>query len=53
MDLKDPFIETYRAIPANVIENETNIYELLNKSFQGVRRLFVLVLMLQIMMMQA
>ena len=29
-------------IPEKVINNETNIYELLSASFQGVRRLFVL-----------
>ena len=33
---------SYQAMPAKVIEKGTNIYELLNASFQGVRRLFVL-----------
>ena len=32
----------YQTKPAIVIEKGTNIYELLNASFQGVRRLFVL-----------
>ena len=32
----------YQAMPAKVIEKGTNIYELLNASFQGGRRLFVL-----------
>ena len=32
----------YLTIPAKVIHNETNIYELLRASFQGARRLFVL-----------
>ena len=33
---------SYQAKPAKVIEKGKNIYELLNSSFQGVRRLFVL-----------
>ena len=33
---------SYQTKPAIVIENGTNIYELLNASFQGVRRLFLL-----------
>ena len=33
---------SYQAMPAKVIEKGTNIYELLNASFQGGRRLFVL-----------
>ena len=32
----------FLAIPAKVINQETNIYELLSASFQGVKRLFVL-----------
>ena len=32
----------YQTIPAKVINNETNIYELLSVSFPGVKRLFVL-----------
>ena len=32
----------YQTIPAIVIEKGTNIYELLNASFQGVRRLLIL-----------
>ena len=32
----------YQAIPAKVINDDTNIYGLLSVSFQGVRRLFVL-----------
>ena len=32
----------YQTIPAKVICNGTNIYELLSASFQGVKRLFVL-----------
>ena len=32
----------YQTIPAKVINKETNIYELLSTSFQGVKRLFVL-----------
>ena len=30
----------YQNLPANVINNDTSIYELLTASFQGVRRLF-------------
>ena len=42
-DLKDLFIGTViKQKPAIVIEKGANIYELLNASFQGVRRLFVL-----------
>ena len=33
---------SYETKPAKVIEQEKNIYELLNASFQGVKRLFVL-----------
>ena len=33
----------YQTIPAKVINYDTNIYELLSASFQGVRRLFALV----------
>ena len=33
---------SYQTKPKKVIEKEKNIYELLNASFQGVRRLFVL-----------
>ena len=33
---------SYQTKPAKVIEKGKNIYELLNASFQGVRRLFVL-----------
>ena len=33
---------SYQTIPAKVINDDTNIYELLSASFQGVRRLFVL-----------
>ena len=32
----------YQTIPAKVIDQGTNIYELLKASFQGVKRLFVL-----------
>ena len=32
----------YKTMPAKVINNKTNIYELLSASFQGIRRLFVL-----------
>ena len=32
----------YQTIPTKVIYNQTNIYELLSASFQGVKRLFVL-----------
>ena len=39
-DLKD--WNTYQTKPAIAIEKGANIYELLNESFQGVRRLFVL-----------
>ena len=31
----------YQTIPADVIDNETNIYELVNASFQNVEILFV------------
>ena len=33
---------SYQTIPAKVIDNDTNIYELLRASFQGVKRLFAL-----------
>ena len=33
---------SYQTKPAKVIEKGKNLYELLNPSFQGVRRLFVL-----------
>ena len=32
---------SYQTIPAKVINKVTNVYELLNASFQGVKRLFV------------
>ena len=32
----------YQTVPAKVINQGTNIYELLSASFQGVKRLFVL-----------
>ena len=32
----------YQTITGKVIDNNTNIYELLSASFQGVKRLFVL-----------
>ena len=32
----------YKTKPAKVMEKAKNLYELLNASFQGVRRLFVL-----------
>ena len=41
----------YQAKSAIVIEKGTNIYELLNASFQGVRRLLVLMLLLQVLQM--
>ena len=34
---------SYQTIPAKVLNQGTNIYELLSVSFQGVERLFVLV----------
>ena len=34
---------SYQTIPAKVLNQGTNIYELLSTSFQGVERLFVLV----------
>ena len=34
---------SYKTKPAKVIEQGKNLYELLNASFQGVKRLFVLV----------
>ena len=33
---------SYQIIPAKVLNQGTNIYELLSASFQGVKRLFVL-----------
>ena len=33
---------SYQTIPAKVLNQWTNIYELLSESFQGVKRLFVL-----------
>ena len=33
---------SYQIIPAKVLNQRTNIYELLSASFQGVKRLFVL-----------
>ena len=36
------FWNSYQTKPAKVIEKGKNLYELLNPSFQGVRRLFVL-----------
>ena len=43
IDLKDPFYwKSYQTIPAKVINQGTNICELLSASFQGVKRLFVL-----------
>ena len=33
---------SYQTIPAKVLNQGTNIYELLSASFQGVKRLFVL-----------
>ena len=41
----------YQVKSAIVIEKGTNIYELLNASFQGVRRLLVLMLLLQVLQM--
>ena len=32
----------YQTIPAKVINNDTNVYELLSASFEGFKRLFVL-----------
>ena len=34
--------DNHQTIPAKVVNDDTNIYELLSASFQGVRRLFVL-----------
>ena len=43
IDLKDPvYWKSYQTIPAKVINQGTNICELLIASFQGVKRLFVL-----------
>ena len=39
---KSVYWNNYQTIPAKVINNETNMYELLSVSFQGVKRLFVL-----------
>ena len=39
---KSFYWNNYQTIPAKVINNDTNIYELLSALFQGVRRLFVL-----------
>ena len=36
------YLNSYETRPAKVIEQEKNLYELLNASFEGVRRLFVL-----------
>ena len=38
---RSAYWNSYEAKPAKVIEQGKNIYELLNASFQGVRRLFV------------
>ena len=44
-------MNNYQTIPEKVINNDTNMHELLSASFQGVKRLFVLAyLLLQIMM---
>ena len=44
---------SYKTKPAKVIEKGKNIYELLNASFQGVKRLFVLAhLLLRVEMMK-
>ena len=37
------YLNSYEAKPAKVIRKRKNLYELLNASFQGVKRLFVLV----------
>ena len=42
---------SYETKPAKVIEQGKNIYKLLNASFQGVKRLFLLILLLQVMML--
>ena len=39
---RSDYWNNYQTIPAKVINNKTNIYELLSASFQGVKRLFVL-----------
>ena len=39
---KSVYRNSYETIPAKVIEHGKNIYELLNASFQGVKKLFVL-----------
>ena len=36
------YLNSYEAKPAKVIRKRKNLYELLNASFQGVKRLFVL-----------
>ena len=36
------YLNSYETRPAKVIEQGKNLYELLNASFEGVRRLFVL-----------
>ena len=39
---RSAYWNNHQTIPVKVIENETNIYELLSASFQGVKRLFFL-----------
>ena len=39
---KSVYWNSYEAKPAKVIEQGKNLYKLLNASFQGVKRLFVL-----------
>ena len=36
------YLNSYKKKPAKVIEKEKNLYKILNASFQGVKRLFVL-----------
>ena len=39
---RSDYWNNYQTIPAKIIDNETNIYELLSASFQGVKRIYVL-----------
>ena len=42
INFKDNFIGAIIKLPAKVINQGTNIYEFVSTSFQGVKRLFVL-----------
>ena len=39
---RSAYCNSYQTIPAKVINNNSNIYELLSASFQGVKRLLVI-----------